>query len=543
MDTKSKNINREEENKLDIKKEKSNSKRTFKKNSNKKYIIYILTVIVLVTAILSGLEVKDNLGYVIPDKIYTQTEVADNISYYTSLVEKYSLYYKSSTYTKNKDNITKNDIEICKSELQDKANAEYEDYRNSKYNDDSFNNLTYEQQEKILNEEQEKINEKYTLSDEEMNEYILNRKSNSASDLNNKIKSYVNLNFRSYDKLNDLWIGGNEIGPSKVRATSRYFKEIKIDYNGNISKYNTGRVGLFSQTLLDKAVEEEKAREERKKIDADNILIAEIEKQLNDLRNYIIKDVDAVSYLYNRYSKINNSILKVYQDEKKTELSNELNNIQLYFEKDICRIEKYEERENIINAAKLNIELKNNIVSDLNSFNSFVVIDRDSINKVESMYNNIKSSINKLDNNKDIDYYMGKLEEIKGYKEILLKPYREEIRKELEAKQNTLKIEIQEKLDKLGSISDYFEGVENDFIEIESLLNQAKEIDIDISSYQSRYLEIKEYLLSLKPIIEDSIIEDPIIEDPIIEDSIVEESAENVDKPDENVSEDSNISN
>lgn len=234
MDTKSKNINREEENKLDIKKEKSNSKRTFKKNSNKKYIIYILTVIVLVTAILSGLEVKDNLGYVIPDKIYTQTEVADNISYYTSLVEKYSLYYKSSTYTKNKDNITKNDIEICKSELQDKANAEYEDYRNSKYNDDSFNNLTYEQQEKILNEEQEKINEKYTLSDEEMNEYILNRKSNSASDLNNKIKSYVNLNFRSYDKLNDLWIGGNEIDPSKVRATSRYFKEINIDYNGNI---------------------------------------------------------------------------------------------------------------------------------------------------------------------------------------------------------------------------------------------------------------------------------------------------------------------
>ena len=85
-------------------------------------------------------------------------------------MEKYSLYYKSSTYTKNKDNITKNDIEICKSELQDKANAEYEDYRNSKYNDDSFNNLTYEQQEKILNEEQEKINEKYTLSDEEMNE-------------------------------------------------------------------------------------------------------------------------------------------------------------------------------------------------------------------------------------------------------------------------------------------------------------------------------------------------------------------------------------
>lgn len=235
MDIKSKNINDGEENKLDIKKEKSNTRKLFNKKENIQYIIYILTVITLVTTILSGLEVKDNLGYVIPDRVYTQTEVAENIQNYTNLVEDYSLYYKSSKYTKDKENITKNDIEICKSELQSKADAEYEDYRNSKYNDDSFNNLTYEQQEKILNEEREKINEKYTLSDEEMTEYILNRKSNSASDLNNKIKSYVNLNFIAYDKLNDLWIGGDNIDVDSIKKdSSRYFKEINIDYNGNI---------------------------------------------------------------------------------------------------------------------------------------------------------------------------------------------------------------------------------------------------------------------------------------------------------------------
>ncbi|MBQ8999152.1 MAG: GHKL domain-containing protein [Clostridium sp.] len=235
MDIKSKNINDGEENKLDIKKEKGNSRKLFNNKGNTQYIIYILTVITLVTTILSGLEVKDNLGYVIPDRVYTQTEVAENIQNYTNLVEDYSLYYKSSKYTKDKENITKNDIEICKSELQSKADAEYEDYRNSKYNDDSFNNLTYEQQEKILNEEREKINEKYTLSDEEMTEYILNRKSNSASDLNNKIKSYVNLNFIAYDKLNDLWIGGDNIDVDSIKKdSSRYFKEINIDYNGNI---------------------------------------------------------------------------------------------------------------------------------------------------------------------------------------------------------------------------------------------------------------------------------------------------------------------
>ena len=235
MDTKSKSINKEKENKSDIKKEKNNIRKLFKNKDSTQYIIYILTVITLVTTILSGLEVKDNLIYVIPDRIYTQTQVAEKIYDYTNLAQNYSLYYKSSTYTDDKNNITQNDIEICKAELQSKADNEYEEYRNDKYNDSSFNNLTYEQQEKILNEEQEKINEKYTLSDEEMTEYVLNRKSNSARDLNNKIKSYVNLNFRAYDKLNDIWIGGDEIEVDAIKKdSSRYFKEINIDYNGNL---------------------------------------------------------------------------------------------------------------------------------------------------------------------------------------------------------------------------------------------------------------------------------------------------------------------
>ena len=66
MDTKSKSINNEK-NKLDIKKEKNNSMKLFKVNRNKKHMIYILTVITLVSTILSGLEVRDNLRYVIPD--------------------------------------------------------------------------------------------------------------------------------------------------------------------------------------------------------------------------------------------------------------------------------------------------------------------------------------------------------------------------------------------------------------------------------------------------------------------------------------------
>ena len=160
MDIKSKNTSKENINEEEIivsDKKIKNNKRNILSSNNSKYIIYILTVISLACTFLLGIEIKDNLGYVIPERVYLQTQVANDINDYTSLVEDYSLYYKSASYAKDKDNITQNDIDICKAELLDKANNEYDNYRTSKYNDDSFNSLTYEQQEKILEEQREKI--------------------------------------------------------------------------------------------------------------------------------------------------------------------------------------------------------------------------------------------------------------------------------------------------------------------------------------------------------------------------------------------------
>ena len=66
MDIKLKNINKKNKDNLELKKEKVNRKRIFNENSNKNYIIYILTAILLSLTILSGLEIKDNLRNVIP---------------------------------------------------------------------------------------------------------------------------------------------------------------------------------------------------------------------------------------------------------------------------------------------------------------------------------------------------------------------------------------------------------------------------------------------------------------------------------------------
>lgn len=232
MDTKSKNINEESIFQEEIKK--SNKRKSRSGNIFKKYIVVLLTFISIACTILSLREIKANIRYIIPGGIYLNGDLSNNISDYINLVKDYSIYYKSLEYASDNNNITQNDIDICKAELVDKVNKEYENYRNDKYNDESFSNLTYEEQQKILSEEKEKITEKYTLNDEEMKEYILNRKGNSASDLNNKIKSYVNLNFRAYDKLKDIWIGGEKIDSNNIIKNSKYFKEINIDYNGNV---------------------------------------------------------------------------------------------------------------------------------------------------------------------------------------------------------------------------------------------------------------------------------------------------------------------
>lgn len=232
MDTKSKNINEESIFQEEIKK--SNKRKSRSGNIFKKYIVVLLTFISIACTILSLREIKANIRYIIPGGIYLNGDLSNNISDYINLVKDYSIYYKSLEYASDNNNITQNDIDICKAELVDKVNKEYENYRNDKYNDESFSKLTYEEQQKILSEEKEKITEKYTLNDEEMKEYILNRKVNSASDLNNKIKSYVNLNFRAYDKLKDIWIGGEKIDSNNIIKNSKYFKEINIDYNGNV---------------------------------------------------------------------------------------------------------------------------------------------------------------------------------------------------------------------------------------------------------------------------------------------------------------------
>lgn len=277
--------------------------------------------------------------------------------------------------------------------------------------------------------------------------------------------------------------------------------DLDVDYQGKISEYPTGKTDIFSQTLLDKADAERLAFEERKKIEADRILIDSLLTQLEDLRNYAIKDVDAVSYLRNRYRRISNSIADIYQEDKRVELENELLSIQTFFASDIRAIEKYEERQKILSARRSEIGFENTVIMAINEFNAYVVTGRESVEYVDETFVELMNSINLLSNKEKITEYQSKLGQIKMYKELLLEPYRAEIQQELEIKQGEMRVIIESKLSELESVRVYYEGVTNLFSEIELLLEEAEELqmEMDLIEYQERYDSARSYIDSLKP--------------------------------------------
>lgn len=206
------------------------------KNKYSNYIVYGLILILTSTIFLSLIEIRENYRYLSSDGLYISGELNGEIESYLSKVVDYSLFYKSEEYVKDKNNITENDIEICKAEIRDKIESEISDGKNSLYNSDSFNNLSYDEQQRRLDELTKKVEEKYNYTDEELEQYILNRKLNSYKTLSNELNSYKNLSFGVYDETDKKWVSNEQKDLSSLRSNSRLFQEVNISPNGNITK-------------------------------------------------------------------------------------------------------------------------------------------------------------------------------------------------------------------------------------------------------------------------------------------------------------------
>ena len=317
-----------------------------------------------------------------------------------------------------------------------------------------------------------------------------------------------------------------------------------INNNGTMSKYDTGMYGIFSQVLLDKAEAERQAIKEQKKIAADNELINGIDEGLINLRSYVITDIDSLDYLLKRFKTLNEDIDDVYQDEQKTRLKNEMVVIERYYSIDIRNMQQYEERQKKVEEARKEIEKEKKLVSMLNNLNSYVVTNRYDIEKLEKMYDDIDKYLNSV-NSTIRNKYNSTYNEIMGYKELALKPYREEIEAEERKKREDAETLLVQYLEELGTYNIYVPEVESLFDKIESHMDYCSSIGVITEGYYSDYISEKDFILRTKPVekpeIEEPEIEEPEIEEPNIDDSDDEDS-ENEDIENEEVEEENNDS-
>lgn len=274
--------------------------------------------------------------------------------------------------------------------------------------------------------------------------------------------------------------------------------EFSIDTEGKISKYPTNKKDIFSQALIDKAENERLALIEAKKISMDNERINDIKDELKGLSNYVIKDINALTYLRTAFSIIESGIKEIYQKDKQEELLLYLQEIKVYFELDISAMERYLERTSKIEILKQDIEREKDIVDRLNSFNNYLIDSVSDITYVEDVYTGLVEEIHELKDSNKVKKYLSLLYEIKDNKDILLKPYIEEREKELEIVRQQIEENLRLSLDFLKGITEYYEGVETLFFNFENELLLAEEKGVDTSVYRVELDEIRNVVLSMK---------------------------------------------
>ncbi|WP_368263225.1 HAMP domain-containing sensor histidine kinase [Clostridium disporicum] len=200
------------------------------------YIIYGLILILSSSIFLSVMGIRNNYRFFSEKSLYLGGELNSEIESYAAKAVDYSLFYKSSDYAKDKENITENDIEICKDEIRVKIESETSEKINSLYNDSSFKYMSDERIEKKIEEVSKEVEDKYNFTDDEFEQYVLERKIKSYNTLSNELNSYKNLNFSAYDETTKKWISNEKKDIANLKTNSGYFAEINIATNGKLSK-------------------------------------------------------------------------------------------------------------------------------------------------------------------------------------------------------------------------------------------------------------------------------------------------------------------
>ncbi|MEG1256196.1 HAMP domain-containing sensor histidine kinase [Clostridium sp.] len=231
MDTKLKNIN-------DTEKGYEEMIKDGRKINIAKIIAMVIMAIMVSISVISLKDINSNRDIYDSRSLYGNGFLGSSINEFTNKVVKVSELYKSEEYIKDRKNLTKEEIALKRQFIESQFKAEYEDESEKIYDE----NDTSDWSEKSFDDAKSKIRktleEKYTYTDEELENLIIEEKLADFNRETNLLNTYDNLKFIAYDKGNSMWITNYDTGKeaiAELKKNSGYFAEYHIS-NGNEKK-------------------------------------------------------------------------------------------------------------------------------------------------------------------------------------------------------------------------------------------------------------------------------------------------------------------
>ena len=93
------------------------------------YFLYMLIFIFLSMSILSGAEVINNYDLTLPERIYVDSYLAQEIDDYIGMALDYAIYYKNDEYVNDINNINQYEIDSYKQKIEEKIESQYQNIK------------------------------------------------------------------------------------------------------------------------------------------------------------------------------------------------------------------------------------------------------------------------------------------------------------------------------------------------------------------------------------------------------------------------------
>ena len=114
------------------------------------YFLYMLIFIFLSMSILSGAEVINNYDLTLPERIYVDSYLAQEIDDYIGMALDYAIYYKNDEYVNDINNINQYEIDSYKQKIEEKIESQYQNIKSIRESSQGFHDYSYDEQQAIL---------------------------------------------------------------------------------------------------------------------------------------------------------------------------------------------------------------------------------------------------------------------------------------------------------------------------------------------------------------------------------------------------------